>query len=165
MSVDLVIQSLNSLDNRTNEFCQPIAKFLEDHPRLYKICAVAIHIIRASSMYALMQVSLFPAAVTWGLMIGATVLYRAAFEGVCPWKFTIPSMIGAGVIWVSRATLITLIAGNALDSLGDTLGTFLGLLSLISYVGWICYLSHKDIENRLAKNKVNLEESTCTGCQ
>ena len=163
MIVDLVTQSLNNLDNKTIEWCEPITKYLDDHPRLYKICVVAIHIFRASCMYALMELSSLPLLTTCGLMAGASVLYRAAIERYCAWKFAIPSMIGGMAIWAAKSALIAIVAHKVFLSLGATIGTALGILSLVSYIGWICYLSHKDIENHLAKNK-GPEEGT-TDCQ
>jgi hypothetical protein len=163
MFIDLITRGLTTLENKTTQWIEPIGKYLDKHSGLYKICVVAIHIFRASAMFALMELSPLSLLATCSLMVGASILYRAAIERYCAWKFAIPSMIGAGAMWAAKLSLIGVIAGKAFDSLGSAISVVLGLLSLTCYLGWICYLSHQDIENHLKNNK-NSSNTSCPGC-
>ncbi len=107
------------------------SKFLDRHPTLYKTALVIIHICRASMLYT----SPFFTAL---VILPYSYLYRISVERSCPFRFTFASLFGAFAFHLSLISP-------------------LGMIPLAAYAIMICYISHTDIENRMAK----LDKSCC----
>lgn len=151
---------MNTIDNACNTFMNGIqkvydgtGKFLDKHPSLYKVVLVACHFFRAVSMFGFMMWMPTPLPVTIGVMVAGSLLYRAAVERFCCFRFTIPSLVGAGAAWLSHLTFVNSVSNAALTSLGITVNA-LASIPLLGYTAWIVYLSHKDIENRMKQLKL-----------
>jgi hypothetical protein len=135
-------------------------KFLDKNPVLYKVVLVACHFFRALPMYGLMMwlpISKPVIAVAAAVMIGGTLLYRAAVERFCSFRFAIASMVGATAAWLAHAAIVNFVSGLALMSIGLAIANSIALVPLAAYVGWVIYMSHKDIEKRVA----SLSKSCC----
>ena len=88
-----------------------------------------------------------------------SLLYRASIERFCIFRFTLPSLAGGSALWMSRAAVISLLAGTAFSSLGAILKMTLGVFSLAAYLGFIYKTSNADIENYMQ----NINKKQC--CQ
>jgi hypothetical protein len=128
-----------------------VGEFLDNHPKLYKVCIVASHFFRSSMMFALMEVSPLGKVASCSIMLGFSFFYRASVERFCPWKFTLPSIFGAFALWAAKSALIATISKAVFISLTAALGATLGYLSLAAYIGYIFYLSHTDVQAHLEK--------------
>jgi hypothetical protein len=143
---------VDRLDNLMRKGADPVSKFLDDHPKVYKIYIFSMHFFRSTLMFALMTVSPLPVIVTVGLMGGASFLYFAGVEKkFCNFKFTIPSTFGGIALWMAKAAIIKIVAGTAFINLGAFLIVSAGLTSLVLYTTWVCYISHRDIRNYFEK--------------
>lgn len=101
------------------------SKFLDRNPTLYKTALVIIHICRASMTYTS---PLFTVLV----ILPYSLLYRISVERSCPFRFTFAAMFGAFAFHLSLISP-------------------LGMIPLAAYAIMICYISHTDIENHIAK--------------
>jgi hypothetical protein len=142
-------------------------KFLDKNPVLYKIVLVACHFFRTAAMYGLMMWLPIPKPATAAGMIAGTLLYRAAVERFCIFRFAIPSMVGAGAAWLAHVAIVNFVSGAALTSVGMTVANSLALVPLAGYIGWVSYISHRDIEQRMKtlsgnKKKIGEEDCCCT---
>jgi hypothetical protein len=127
-----------------------VGKFLDNNPILYKIVLIASHFFRALAMFGIMMWMPLPMPVTATAMIGGTLLYRAAVERFCCFRFAIPSMIGGTAAWLTHLAAVNFISGVALSSVGMTIAHALAFIPLLAYTAWVIYISHEDIEKRMA---------------
>lgn len=130
-----------------------VGRFLDKNPTLYKIVLVVSHFFRAAAMYGMMLVMPVPIPAAMGIMLGGSLLYRAAVERFCCFRFALPSFVGAVAIWVARAAIINIVSGTVLHPVGMVLGCTLALAPLAGYVTWVSYQSHVDINKRMKKIK------------
>jgi hypothetical protein len=112
---------------------------LDHHPEVYKVVLVASHLFRASSMFALMKSLTMSDPLSVGIMVGASLLYRASIERFCQFRFTLPSLIGGGVMWAAHRIALPSFAGSAIR-----MG--MGGMGLVGYFVYIVSLSCADIE-------------------
>ena len=151
----------DAVDKTLNKIYGKVGVFLEKNDTAYKIVLITIHLFRMISMYALMVCLSLPVVATLPLMISATLLYRAAIEEKkCSIRFTIPSMAGAGTLWLARTPLLNFVAGLALTSLKSAITNTLSLAPLVGYAVWIVYQSHRDIEKDILERLKN----SCKKC-
>lgn len=127
-----------------------VGKFLDKNPTIYKIVLVACHFFRAIPMFAMMECMPLPAAagVAGGSIAGA-LMYRAAVERFCCFRFAIPSMVGGGAAWLAKIAIVNYISGAAFSSLGAVIANTLLFIPMLSYTAWVIYLAHEDIEKRM----------------
>lgn len=144
-----------SINHFVEQNCSLISSFLDKHPAVYKIVLVACHFFRAAAMYGLMTVSPLPFATTCVTMVAASVLYRAAVERFCCFRFALPSCIGAGAYWISKISMIQLVSGVAFDSVGLAFFNIAGALPLIGYIGYVAYVSHEEYEAKMGRPKLH----------
>jgi hypothetical protein len=145
-----IVQSVDKAKVYMDDQLEKAGTFLDHHPTLYKAVLVASHIFRAASMYALMAVTPLHPLLTCGLLLGPALIYRAAVERFCCFRFALPSVLGAVTFWAARAAAIAIVTGQVFTSPGIALLAGLGLASLAGYGFLICYISHVDIKKRMA---------------
>lgn len=145
-----------------------VGEFLDNNPVLYKIVQVANHFFRSLAMFGLMVWLPIPMPVTACLMVGGTLLYKAAVERFCSFRFAIPSLVGAGALWLARLAVINFISGTALSSVGMTIACALAFIPLAAYTAWVVYIAHTDIERRKFQlkelDKCVDQATVCSGC-
>lgn len=158
---DQISNGLDSFDNKLTEWSKPIGKFLDSHPEVYKVCVVGLHFFRAGTMLALMEYLPLPILASAAVMVGVSIFYRGAIERFCTLKFAIPAAIGAMALWVTKAALIAMISGVALAPVALAFA----LLFLTSYTGWVCYLSHKEVQAISIKKHLNIKNLLSSCCK
>ncbi len=146
---------VHSIEQKLDRAYENAGKFLDNHPTVFKVVLLGSHFFRAAGMFALMMVSPFPFPVTCGMILAGSVIYRAAVERFCSFRFALPSCVGAAAMLFSQTPIISLISGQAFSSLGLAMGTIAGAAPLLLYAGWIVYLCHRDVEARVK------QESCC----
>ncbi len=109
-------------DTKFNHF----SCLLDNHPNLYKLTLVSIHIFRAAMTYTS---PLF----TCAIMIPYSFIYRIAVERSCPFRFTFASLFGAAAYAFTKQSP-------------------LGYIPLTAYFITICTISNSDINNRMLSN-------------
>src|ERR1700722_8234217 len=92
--IESINKGMAKIENQLNEWFEPVRDFFDKHPELYKVIVVAMHFFRAVGMFALMVISPLPMVATFGIMLGFNLIYFAAVERFCPWKFALPSTLG-----------------------------------------------------------------------
>ena len=142
--------------------CKKVGHFLDKNPFIYKIVMIANHLFRASAMFAMMLYSPLHPLATAGILLGQSLLYRASVERFCSFLFTIPSMVGGIALWTGQKALISYLAGTAFSSLGGVLLTSVAAISITGYLGYICYVSHRDIDAYMTR--INGASDDSNGC-
>ncbi len=163
-----VENAYQTVKTKIDEAYDAVGKFLDENPTIYKIVLIACHFFRAVAMFALMEWIPLPMPVTVAGMVGGTLLYRAAVERFCCFRFAIPSMAGGAAAWLAKAGAINCISGAALSSVGLAIANALLFLPLLGYTAWVIYLSHEDIEKRmetLGQEKPGLAMQNDSCCQ
>lgn len=149
MNLNPIEKAYHTVSSGINEAYDVVGKFLDKNPTLYKIVLMASHFFRAVAMFGAMMWLPIPMLVTTGVMVTGTLLYRAAVERFCCFRFAIPSMVGAGAAWFAHLTAVNFVSGVALSSIAMTIAHSLLFLPLLGYTAWVIYLSHSDIEKRM----------------
>lgn len=149
--MSVVEKTYNNVANGIQNAYDAVGTFLDKHPTLYKVVLVACHFFRAAAMFGAMMWMPIPMPITAGIMVAGSLLYRAAVERFCCFRFTIPSLVGAGAAWVAQLAIINLVSNTALIPLG--------FIPLLGYTAWVIYLSHRDIENRMKLIQQNAPQS------
>lgn len=126
-----------------------VGDFLDKHPTVYKVVLVGCHFFRTLAMFGAMVYLPLPMLATATIMVGGSLIYRAAVERFCCFRFTIESLVGAASAWLAMIGTINFISGAALASVGLIIANSLALLPVLGYMAWVIYLSHTDIENRM----------------
>lgn len=150
----IITNRLLEIQSSFNRAMDQVGVFLDEHPTTYKAALVACHLFRTYPMYGMM---LYSPVATGTLFLASSLLYRAAVERFCIFRFTLPAMAGGVSLWIAKATVTSLLAKGTFYSLGTFLTGSLGVLPLIAYTVFICKISHNDIENLLK------EKSCCCG--
>lgn len=150
--MNAINKASQSLMNAIQKAYDQVGNYLDNHPTLYKVVLVACHFFRTVTMFAAMMWMPSPLPVTVGIMVAGSLLYRAAVERFCCFRFTIPSLVGAGAAWLTQIAAVNYLSGAVLTTLGAALHT-LAILPLLGYTAWVIYLSHQDIENRMKQLK------------
>jgi hypothetical protein len=141
-----------------------VGKFLDKNPTLYKVVLVACHFFRAAAMCGFMLWMPIPLPITAGIMIIGSLLYRAAVERFCCFRFTIPSLVGAGTAWLAKLSIINFVTRAALASLGLIIVNSLAFLPFLGYIAWVIYLSHRDIEKRMKLLEETSQKTASSSC-
>jgi hypothetical protein len=136
--------------------CDQFGSFLDQKPTIYKATIIAIHVFRAIAVFAMMEMGSFAPIVSLGILIPASLMYRAAVERFCTFRFTLPALVGGLAMWEAKQSLIALSAKSAFSYL-SLLGAGAGIASLAGYLLFVCTLSHFDVEKRM----LNLRHSCC----
>ncbi len=144
----IITSNLIQMQSSFNKTMDRMGVFLDEHPTIYKAALVACHLFRTYPMYGMM---LYSPVATGTLFLTSSLLYRAAVERFCIFRFTLPSMAGGVSLWIAKATVTSLLAQGSFYSLGTFLTGSLGFLPLVAYTIFICKTSHDDIENLLKK--------------
>ena len=151
---------MNSIEKASNTSSIQFKKFtikrdttLINTPQYTKLSSLPAHFFRAAAMFGFMMWMPTSLPVTIGIMVAGSLLYRAAVERFCCFRFTIPSLVGAGAAWLAHLTRMNIASNAALASLGIALHA-LAFLPLLGYAVGVIYLSHRDVENRMKQLKL-----------
>lgn len=139
---------IQSVENFAKNSLRTVTKFLDKNPAIYKVVLIACHFFRACGMYGFMMVSPFSLPATCILGVGGSLLYRASVERYCCYRFAIPSCLGAGAYWISKASIIQIMTKAAFKSLEKLAWNAVCALPFIGYVGYVIYLSHTEFEQK-----------------
>jgi len=123
--------SLNSLSNK-------VRQKLSEHPTIYKIVIVASHIFRMMGMFAMLTLHPGSFLKKCSFILIPSLLYRLSVEAPCPFKFALPSSIGA--IALHMFTL-------------NTLSPFLRLVPFWCYFTYVVILADTEV-NKALQSKV-----------
>ena len=140
-----------------DDACDQVGFFLDQQPTLYKISIVAIHFFRAITVFAMMEINPFSPLTSLAILIPASLLYRAAVERFCTFRFTLPALSGGLALWVAKQAVIALVVESAF-SLLTTAAAGVGICSLAGYLVFVYSRSHFDVEKRM----LNLSQSCCS---
>ncbi|MBX9923823.1 MAG: hypothetical protein K2Y01_06905 [Rhabdochlamydiaceae bacterium] len=138
--------------------CNQAGSILDKKPTTYKVAIIAIHIFRAIAILGMIEMTPFSPLTSLAILIPASLLYRAAVERFCTFRFTLPALVGGTAMWMTKQALISLAVKSAFSSIGTLFAAGLAVSSLAGYLIYICYLSHFDIERRMQ----NLQKSCCS---
>ncbi len=148
-----------------------VGDFLDKHPTVYKVVLIGCHFFRTLTMFGAMVYMPLPMVATAAIMVGGSLIYRAAVERFCCFRFTMESLMGAGAAWLAMIGTINFISGAALASVGLIIANSIALLPVLGYTAWVIYLSHTDIENKMKtigadtsnKEIISLDTCPCNG--
>ena len=121
---------IHSIEQKVEDVNQAAGKFLDEHPTVFKVVLIGSHFFRAASIFALMVLSPLPLPITCGIILVGSLIYRAAVERFCSFRFALPSCVGGAALLFSQSYLITLILGQAFASLGLALVSIAGIVPL-----------------------------------
>jgi len=130
----MIVESKQVLD----EWCDSLGNWMDEHPTVYKVVLVVSHLFRAAMILAMIDWMQLPIFMSAGLMLIPSLLYRASVERFCVFRFTLPSWAGGIALWIARGAIGTVYAP-------------LGAALLVGYGVMILYISHTDIEARMAR--------------
>lgn len=151
----------STLLNAIQKTYDAVGESLDQHPTLYKVVLVAAHFFRAAAMFSFMMWMPTPLPVTIGIMVAGSLLYRAAVERFCCFRFTLPSLTGAGAAWLTQLAHMSIASKAALTALGMALHA-LTFLPLLGYAIGVIYLAHRDVENRREQLKLKEPSAVLT---
>lgn len=137
--------------------CDNVGAFLDTKPTLYKVAIFATHLFRSLAVLGMIAACPFSPQVSIALLIGSSLLYRAAVERFCTFRFTLPSLVGGSALWMTRQAVIALSAGSAFTSIGALFAIGFGACSLAGYLVFVARLSHFDVERRMS----NVQKNCC----
>jgi len=130
--------------------CDQVGAFLDHHPGLYKTVLIASHLFRAGGVFALMKSLPMSMPISWGVMVGGSLLYRASIERFCQFRFALPSLVGGSVLWaVHRLSLSSFAKSPFWMGMGG--------FGLVGYLVYIVSLSCADLE----RYQGSLSKKTC----
>ncbi len=141
-----------------DEACNQVGDFLDNNSTLYKIAIFATHIFRSFAVLGMVAASPFSPLVSMALLVSTSLLYRAAVERFCRFRFTLPSLVGGTTMWVTKQAVTAVANKSAFTSIGALFSVGFGLCSFGGYLVFACCLSHLDVEKRLQ----NLQKPCCS---
>ena len=127
----MIVECKNGFD----EWCDSVGNWLDQNPTVYKVALIVNHVVRALMNFAMMVWMPMPLLGSAGLMLIPSLLYRASVERFCVFRFTLPSWAGGVAMSIAMISV----------SLGGVL--------LAGYIVMVMYISHNDVEERMARLK------------
>jgi NAD/NADP transhydrogenase alpha subunit len=137
--------------------CDQAGAYLDKNPTMYKIAIFATHIFRSIAVLGMIETNPFSPLVSLTMLVSSSLLYRAAVERFCTFRFTLPSLAGGAAMYVTKQAIVSLAAKSAFTSIGALFSIGFGLCSLAGYLIFVSSLSHFDVERRMQ----NMAKSCC----
>lgn len=129
--------------------CNKVGSFLDHSPTVFKIAIVATHFFRAIAVFAMMELAPYSPLMSLAILVPSSLLYRAAVERFCRFRFTLPALVGGTALWVTKQAMITLVTKTALASVSTVFTAGIGMGVLAGYTVFVHYQSHADVEKRV----------------
>jgi hypothetical protein len=118
-----MIHFLTNMPRKFDSTCRSFGEKLDKHPTTYKIILVTLHIFRTAMLYT-------TPLLFFTVYLPLSLIYRVSIERFCCFKFSIPSLFGMTAFFLAERSP-------------------LGYIPLTVYVITICYISNRDIKNRI----------------
>ena len=141
-----VISYCHQTEQAFSQQCNKVGSFLDKNPTCYKVVLAVSHLFRASSMFGIMSTLPMSPPLAFATMLAPSLLYRSSIERFCIFRFTLPSLAGGTCMWAARAGIASFLAKTALASMSSFALASVGILSFAAYLGYICAVSHSDVE-------------------
>lgn len=150
-------EHLSKAQNTFDKTCDQVGAYLDKNPTMYKIAIFATHIFRSIAVLGMIETNPFSPLVSLTMLVSSSLLYRAAVERFCTFRFTLPSLAGGTAMYITKQAAISLATKSAFTSIGAVFSIGFGLCSLAGYLIFVSYLSHNDVERRMQ----NMTKSCC----
>jgi len=126
----------------------PIGKELDARPIVHKVVVAVAHVFRMLTMLALISYLPFSFGVNCLISLAGSVFYRVAIERNCPFKFSIPSCLGAMSLAFAVPYTTSL---TAVSKLAEVVRSLCSIVPAIGYFSYVAWASHDEVEERQRK--------------
>lgn len=127
--------------------------WLSQHPETYKVVIVVGQLIRMGIMAGFISSLPYSYGVNCAIAFAGSFFYRIPIEGICPFKFAIPSCFGAISFHLAQNGVELITKQVAFNSLESFVLTTASIAPLFLYGAYIIAITHYDMQHYLAKRK------------